>query len=108
MKKSRCLAHSVCSTSRRDFIKKSTLITAGSVLAGNLGALALENRLPVPVPRPYGPASSYIPRINAAFVRRKENYGMWWPGAVYDGEEALKKYTYELNKAKKIWVSKLR
>ena len=28
----------------------------------------------------------------AAFVRRKEEYGMWWPGQIYDGDAALIKY----------------
>jgi hypothetical protein len=37
--------------------------------------------------------------VKAAFVRRKEDYGMWWPGAIYDGEAAREKYTMELNQA---------
>lgn len=41
---------------------------------------------------PHGPASKYTPTVKMAFVRRKGEYGMWWPGAVYDGEAALKKY----------------
>ncbi len=43
-----------------------------------------------------GPASKYTPTLHAAFVRRKEPYGMWWPGAVYDGEAALKRYRAEM------------
>jgi hypothetical protein len=43
--------------------------------------------------RPCGPASNYTPTIKAAFVRRKEDYGMLWPGAVYDGQAARKMYT---------------
>jgi len=46
--------------------------------------------------RACGPASKYVPTIKAAFVRRKEEYGMWWPGAVYDGRAARKKYTAQL------------
>jgi len=46
--------------------------------------------------RPCGPASEYVPTIKAAFVRRKEDYGMWWPGAVYDGKAARRKYTAKL------------
>ena len=47
----------------------------------------------------YGPGAGYIPKIKAAFVRREENYGMWWPGAVYDGESAREKYTEDLKLA---------
>jgi hypothetical protein len=39
-----------------------------------------------------GPASKYVPRVKAAFVRRKGDYGMLWPGAIWDGEGALRKY----------------
>ncbi len=41
---------------------------------------------------PAGPASKYKPALEVTFVRRKEDYGMLWPGAIYDGEAALKKY----------------
>jgi len=43
-----------------------------------------------------GPGSKVIPSIRAAFVRRKGEYGMLWPGAVYDGEAARRKYTASL------------
>jgi len=46
--------------------------------------------------RQCGPASAYVPTIGAAFVRRKEEYGMLWPGAVYDGDAARQKYAAEL------------
>ena len=42
-----------------------------------------------------GPASKYTPVIRAAFVRRKGDYGMLWPGAVWDGEAARKRYASE-------------
>jgi len=48
-----------------------------------------------------GPATKYIPRINAAFVRRKEDYGILWPGAIYDGKRAMDKYKDEIFKAEK-------
>jgi hypothetical protein len=49
-----------------------------------------------------GPASKYTPTIKAAFVRRKEDYGMLWPGAVYDGKAAMKMYSEKMtNTAKK-------
>jgi hypothetical protein len=44
---------------------------------------------------PAGPASKYVPRIQAAFVRRQQPYGILWPGEIYDGEAALKKYRAE-------------
>ena len=37
---------------------------------------------------PCGPASKYTPSVRAAFVRRKGDYGMLWPGAIWDGEAA--------------------
>ncbi len=39
-----------------------------------------------------GPGSEYIPRVSAAFVRRREEYGMRWPGQIYDGQSALANY----------------
>jgi len=39
-----------------------------------------------------GPASRYMPRVRACFVRRQGEYGMRWPGAVYDGESARRSY----------------
>ncbi|MGW8256126.1 MAG: hypothetical protein ACWGMZ_01440 [Thermoguttaceae bacterium] len=43
-----------------------------------------------------GPAATCVPRIKACFVRRKEQYGIWWPGQIYDGEAARKKYTRQI------------
>jgi hypothetical protein len=43
--------------------------------------------------RQCGPASKCRPVLWAAFVRRKGEYGMLWPGAVYDGEAARTMYT---------------
>jgi hypothetical protein len=50
---------------------------------------------------PCGPASKYTPRLRVAFVRRKEDYGILWPGAIYDGKAALAKYTGEIETAAK-------
>jgi hypothetical protein len=47
----------------------------------------------------FGPASSYSPSIKATFVRRKDDYGMRWPGQIYDGVAALKKYRNEFGRA---------
>jgi len=41
---------------------------------------------------PKGPASRCVPTVRACFVRRKGEYGMRWPGQVYDGEAARKMY----------------
>jgi len=48
-----------------------------------------------------GPASRYVPKIKAAFVRRKEEYGMSWPGAVYNGEAAIRHYHRQIENAGK-------
>jgi len=60
----------------------------------------------VPVIKANGQASRYVPLVKAAFVRRKEDYGILWPGAVYDGEAARTKYTEQLtNTAKSLGVN---
>jgi hypothetical protein len=99
MKTSRCIANCKCSSGRRDFIKKSAIITAGALFVKNFSIYASEKDVILPAVHGFGPASGYIPRIKAAFVRRKEDYGMLWPGAIYDGEAARKKYTEALKQA---------
>lgn len=81
--------------SRRDFLSGSAAFLAGSVLLDGCTSLWQQNVSSMPMCS-YGPASKYVPTIKATFVRRKENYGMWWPGAVYDGEAAQRKYTAQL------------
>jgi hypothetical protein len=44
-----------------------------------------------------GPAAKYVPTLKVCFVRRKGDYGMRWPGAVYDGESARKKYADQIS-----------
>jgi len=51
--------------------------------------------------KPVGPASRHVPAIRAAFVRRKGNYGMLWPGAIWDGEAAEKSYRAKIAAAAK-------
>lgn len=46
--------------------------------------------------KPAGPASKYKPSLKVAFVRRKEDYGMRWPGAIYDGAAALRNYRRQI------------
>ena len=80
--------------SRREFL----VMTSGTAIGSNLlgrsawGGQAIMKGRTVPV----GPASSYVPKISAAFVRRQENYGIRWPGAIFDGEAALGNYRQKL------------
>jgi hypothetical protein len=68
---------------RRDFVKQSGLAAMGLMtLPSLLGSFRFAARPDVPH---FGPAGNYTPRIRAAFIRREENYGMWWPGEIYDG-----------------------
>jgi len=39
-----------------------------------------------------GPASLYKPSVRVAFIRREEEYGMRWPGQIYDGKAAFDMY----------------
>ncbi len=98
MSSGRCPLKCSCNhnLSRRQFIRGSAGLVAGSVLLQGCntfspGPMVTQNPI-----RPCGPASRYVPTIKAAFVRRKENYGMWWPGAIYDGQAARQKYTAQL------------
>ena len=88
-----CHAHSC--VSRRGFLKGSTAVLAGSSLLAGCSSL-LDERAAVQPIRQCGPAATYKPTLWAAFVRRKEDYGMLWPGAVYDGEAALGMYAAEM------------
>ncbi len=82
------------------FLRGSAGIVAGSILASGLSAFAAANG-PAGAIKPAGPASSYTPKVKAAFVRRKGEYGIAWPGAVYDGAAAKVKYTEGLAKTAK-------
>ena len=89
--------------SRRQFISGSAGLVASSVLLQGCNSLMKEPMITQNPIRACGPASKYVPRIKAAFVRRKEEYGMRWPGAVYDGRAALKMYSDKMtNTAKKL------
>lgn len=84
------------SLSRRCFLAAGASATvAGGVLSTVPGVAAKGvDRI-----EPMGPAASVVTRIKAAFVRRQGDYGMRWPGAVFDGAAAQRKTTADLAKA---------
>jgi hypothetical protein len=84
--------------SRRQFIRGSAGLVAGSVLLQGRYSFSGEPMVTQNPIRACGPASKYVPTIKAAFVRRKEEYGMRWPGAVYDGKAALKMYSDKMTR----------
>ncbi len=98
MSSSRCPLKCNCNhnLSRRQFIRSSAGLVAGSVLLQGCNTFSPGPMVTQSPIRACGPASKYAPTIKAAFVRRKEDYGMWWPGAIYDGRAARQKYTAQL------------
>jgi hypothetical protein len=76
---------------RPDSSRRTFLFTFGGAAALAPAVLAAQATGADRRIKPCGPASKYIPVVKAAFVRRKGDYGMLWPGAVWDGEAALKK-----------------
>ena len=84
------------SLNRRQFIRSSAGFMAGSVLMQGCNTLVKEPMVTQNPIRPCGSASKYVPTIKAAFIRRKEDYGMLWPGAVYDGKAAQKMYSEKM------------
>jgi hypothetical protein len=99
MEKNRCIATCNCSSGRREFIKKSAILTAGTIMLKGFNVYSGEKESEIAAFQGYGQAAGYVPKIKAAFVRRNEDYGMRWPGAVYDGETARNNYTDKLKKA---------
>ena len=88
MRRSRCAArcHEHHGCSRREFLGAAAAsLASASLLRDGFGAEASASGQK-------GPAAKCTPAVRACFVRRKGDYGMRWPGAVYDGEAALKKY----------------
>ncbi|MCX8037489.1 MAG: hypothetical protein N3D11_10685 [Candidatus Sumerlaeia bacterium] len=90
--------HVLCGCSRRGFLAAAA--GAPALAPSILGALRGKKK-PAESRRiePCGPASKYTPTVHLAFVRRKGDYGIRWPGAVYDGATALKTYRAGLEKA---------
>ena len=92
----RCAAHCGCSgqgISRRAFLQGSAAGIVGVSTLGGCSSTWMAGASGLERIEPCGPASKYVPTVRAAFVRRKEDYGMWWPGAVYDGVAARQEYT---------------
>lgn len=77
--------------SRREFLAGSTALLGGSSILAGCASMSRE-RASVESIRQCGPASNYRPTIRTAFVRRQEDYGILWPGAIYDGEAARALY----------------
>jgi hypothetical protein len=82
------------SSRRRFLLALGGAPSAGALLAAQAVPATAERRI-----APAGPGSKYVPSLKACFVRRKGDYGMLWPGAIYDGEAARRKYTAELEAA---------
>ena len=80
--------------SRRSFMANLGSIAAGAYLLPHL--TWAKGFFEEDIIKPYGPASKYTPKLMAIFVRRKEDYGMWWPGQIYDGDAAFKKYREQI------------
>ena len=93
---SRCAAkcHGCHALTRRQFVAgASASVATASLLGGWLsgGRTVLADGI-----KQQGPVSTLVPTIKACFVRRKGEYGMRWPGQVYDGKAARTKYTGQI------------
>lgn len=99
MATNKCPACCCNNSGRRDFIRKSAILTAGTFVLNPFSGISQGKGFTSPDFNVFGISSRYVPKIKAAFVRRKEEYGMRWPGAVYDGEAARSSYTEQLKKA---------
>jgi len=93
--------------SRREFLCGSAGLLAGTALLDGCSSVMTKPMTTTNPIRACGPAAQYVPTIKAAFIRRKEKYGMLWPGDVYDGEAARRKYTTQLMEAAKALRVKL-
>jgi hypothetical protein len=78
------------SATRRSFLVSLGVGAAGSRLLAQQVSATPAKRI-----APAGPASQYTPVVHAAFVRRKGEYGIRWPGAIYDGEAAARRFRAE-------------
>ena len=104
----RCAAncHARHVMSRRGFLGVSAAAACSAVLGGcgpevKRAAATAPGILDTTATGPWGPASRCTPAIKVAFVRRKGEYGMRWPGQVYDGQAARKTYTQRIQETAK-------
>ncbi len=88
---SRCAAqcHHAHLVNRRQFVAAGSASILSASLFGNLLQTGVLSAAEI---RQHGPASKYVPAVKACFVRREGDYGMRWPGKIYDGEAARKKF----------------
>ncbi len=101
MRLNRCAARcrEGCHLGRREFLA-ATSLTSAALLGGSWSPAAEQLAEKI---TQQGPASRCSPMVRACFVRRKQNYGMRWPGDIYDGEAARKQYSEKIAaSAKKI------
>jgi len=102
MEKGDCPAQCNCSDNnfnRRNFIRSSSFAAMGMFLTNRFSFFRPEITADLVPFR--GPSSKYVPSVMAVFVRRQGDYGMLWPGAVYDGESALRIYTEKITASAK-------
>jgi hypothetical protein len=78
--------------SRREFVAATSAAFVSASLVGGLSGTAVAAE----AFKPCGPASKCVPAVKACFVRRKGEYGIRWPGQVYDGQAALEKYQAQI------------
>ncbi len=90
----RCVCSLTSGPSRRHFL---SALAGGAVLLPWQAEAAIERSRPRI--KPNGPGSAYAPSVWAAFVRRREDYGLLWPGQIYDGQAALAMYRAQTQKA---------
>jgi len=95
-----CAAKCSCceEVSRRRFLATTSgSLVSATALGGWLSSRsALGGQM-----KPKGPAARCAANVRACFVRRKADYGMRWPGQIYDGEAARKKYTQQITETAK-------
>lgn len=84
--------------SRRHFLQLASSAAVASALLPGLEGFAAKAEKRITLA---GPGAKYTPRIRAAFVRRKGDYGILWPGAIYDGESALRTYRAQILETEK-------
>jgi len=101
MKANRCaVTCGAChAVTRREFVAAASASVASATLLGSLLSGSGSARAgPI---EPQGPAAKCVPTLRACFVRRKGDYGILWPGKVYDGESARTKYIEQIAAAAK-------